>query len=307
MVEAARQYYLQDVSKVQIAANLGLSRFKVARLLEAARAQGIVTIEIHDGGLPVPELADELSRVLRLRRAVVIEAPEEGEEARRLVGAAAATMLGETLREGEVVGMAWGRTLTAMSASMPPLPRVDVVQLTGAVGGDLEASPVEVVRRIALRSGGTATPIFAPLVVDDPRAAEALRRQHDVARALRMFDTVTTAVVAVGSWDPPASQLWSALEPSERERLQDEGVRAEVTAILVSDSGEVLAPRFAERCIAIHADQLRRVPRVVAVAGGREKARAVAAIARAGLCTELVTDRSLAETVLEHAGDRAAL
>jgi DNA-binding transcriptional regulator LsrR (DeoR family) len=38
----ARRYYLEGETKVEIAGQLGLSRFKVARLLEEARASGIV-------------------------------------------------------------------------------------------------------------------------------------------------------------------------------------------------------------------------------------------------------------------------
>src|SRR5690606_9436223 len=212
MVVAARQYYLEDLSKSQIAQNLQVSRFKVARLLTMAREQGVVSIRIDDRAMPVPELADELARALNLERAIVVETPHDVAEARRLVGEAGAAHLGRTLNAGEVLGMAWGRTLTAMSAAMPPLPVLDVVQLTGAVGSDLEMSPVEIVRRVALNAGGSATPIFAPLVVDDARTAEALRRQPDVGRAIRMFDTVTTAVVAVGSVEPSTSQLWESLD-----------------------------------------------------------------------------------------------
>ncbi|WP_186816558.1 sugar-binding transcriptional regulator [Cellulomonas aerilata] len=298
MVRAARHYYVDDMSKMQTADALGVSRFKVARLLEGARELGIVTITVDDAGVPVPELADALAAHLGLSRAVVVEAHGAQAEVRHEVGAAAAALLGSTLRQGEVLGLAWGRTLTGMSHSMPPLPRVDVVQLTGALGTDLEASPVEVVRRVALRSGGSAQPIFAPLVLDDPRTADALRRQTDVAGALRMFDHLTTAVVAVGSWDPPNSQLLTALSQEDRQAMHEAGVRAEVAAILVSDTGEVVSPEFARRCISIGVDQLRRTPRIVAAAAGADKARAVTAIARAGLCTELVTDRALAEAVL---------
>jgi hypothetical protein len=42
----ARRYYLQEQSKVDIAALLGISRFKVARLLDEARSTGLVRIEI---------------------------------------------------------------------------------------------------------------------------------------------------------------------------------------------------------------------------------------------------------------------
>lgn len=299
MVRVAKRYYLDDVSKVVIAEELGLSRFKVARLLERARSTGVVTISIHDAGIPVPELESRLAAHLGLRRAVVIEAGPSPDEIRTEVGRAAALLLGRTLRAGEVLGLAWGRTLTQMSTVMPSLPKVDVVQLTGTIGSDLDASPVEILRRVALQSGGSAYPIFAPLVVDEPDTADALRRTPDVARALAVVERVTTAVVSVGSWNPPNSQLLSALPQGERARLLERGVRAEIATTLVSDAGQVLAPEFASRCIAAGEARLRAIPRVIAAAGGADKAHAVAAIARAGLVNELVTDRTLAEAVLD--------
>ena len=42
----ARRYYLDGISKSDIAAELDLSRFKVARLLDQARASGLVRIEL---------------------------------------------------------------------------------------------------------------------------------------------------------------------------------------------------------------------------------------------------------------------
>ena len=185
-----------------------------------------------------------------------------------------------------------------MSAALPALPRLTVVQVSGATGTSVEDSPVEVVRQIAQRSGGSAYPIFAPLVVEDARTAEALRRQPGVAAAFALFDELTTAVVAVGSWDPPNSQLLSSLEPDEQQQLLRLGVRAEVAATLLSDDGRELAPEMSTRCIAIPLDQLCRVPRIVAAAGGADKAGAVVAAVKAGLCHELVTDRSLAEAAL---------
>ncbi|MBD3781077.1 MULTISPECIES: sugar-binding domain-containing protein [unclassified Cellulomonas] len=298
MVLAARRYYVDDVSKVQIAQEMGLSRFKVARLLEQARAEGVVTITVHADGLRDPALAARLREHLGLAEVTVVESGGDADAVRRQVGEAAAQVLSATLRPGEVLGLAWGRTLTAMSAALPPLPRVDVVQLTGAIGTDLAESPVEIVRRVALRSGGVARPIFAPLVVDDARTAAALRRQPDVAAALQMFGSVTTAVVSVGSWDPPDSQLLRTIGEDERQALLEAGVRAEVASLLVSDDGHLVAPGFQDRCVTIAYEQMRAVPRIVAAAGGARKARAVAAIVRAGLCTELVTDRALAEALL---------
>lgn len=297
-VHAARRYYLDDASKVRIADELGVSRFKVARLLEQARESGVVTISINAAGLLDPGLSERLRDHVGLTSTTVIDTSGDAEAVRRQIGEAAANLLAKTLTAGEVLGLGWGRTLRAMSAALPPLPPLDVVQLTGAIGTNLDESPVEIVRRVALRSGGTARPIFAPLVVDDPRTAEALRSQPDVADALRLFDSVTTAVVSVGSWDPPDSQLLNAIGDIERRALQEAGIRAEVASLLVSDDGRLVAPEFQARCLTIGFDQLRAVPRIIAAAGGQQKALAVAAVIRAGLCTELVTDRALAQALL---------
>ena len=66
-------------------------------------------------------------------------------------------------------------------------------------------------------------------------------------------------------------------EPEEQHQLLRLGVRAEVAATLLSDEGRELAHEMSTRSIAIPLDQLCRVPRIVAAAGGADKAVAVVA------------------------------
>ncbi|MDZ4044493.1 MAG: sugar-binding domain-containing protein [Rhodoglobus sp.] len=298
LVAVARRFYLEDRSKVEIADEFGYSRFKVARMLEQARALGVVTITLHDQGTVIPELAHRLVTELGLREAVVVESDGSEAVARQHVAAAAADLLSQTLRDGEILGISWGRTLSAMTETLPSLPSVSVVQLTGTVGSNFEQSPVEIVRKVALNSGGSAHPIFAPMVVDNAATAAALRQQPDVAQAMRMFDDVTTAVLALGSWDPVESQLAEAVPDAQRRELLERGVVAEVAATLIARDGSLVAPDFADQCLAVTADQLRTIPRVLLVAAGDRKATAARAVVRAGLLTGIVTDRVLAEALL---------
>jgi DNA-binding transcriptional regulator LsrR (DeoR family) len=115
---------------------------------------------------------------------------------------------------------------------------------------------------------------------------------------MRRFDLLTKAVVAVGSWDPPNSQLRDALSAQDRAALLSRRVRAEICSTLVDDDGVAVAPDMAERSIAVSAAQLRRVPEVIAVAGGRNKALAVRAVLRAGMVTSLVTDVTVGRSLL---------
>ena len=75
----ARRYYLDERSKVEIAGELGLSRFKIARLLETARDSGLVRIEIGlPGGALDAGLSAELCSAFGLRHAFVFNFPEDG-------------------------------------------------------------------------------------------------------------------------------------------------------------------------------------------------------------------------------------
>src|SRR6202161_4640860 len=80
----ARQYYLEGVSKIDIAERLGISRFRVARLLDSARESGLVRIEIGlPGGVLDAGLSAELCSAFGLRQAFVFNF-RDGESPLRL-------------------------------------------------------------------------------------------------------------------------------------------------------------------------------------------------------------------------------
>ncbi|GAA4881484.1 sugar-binding transcriptional regulator [Serinicoccus chungangensis] len=298
MAQVARLSYLEDRPHTEIGRELGISRFKVARYLARARDEGVVTITINDVGLPDPGLAARLAEALGLKECVVIRSHGGQDDVRQQVGAAAAELLSTTVREGEVLGMTWGRTLTSTTSQLIRLPRVTVVQLTGFVSGDLGASPIEIVRHTAQRVGGSVRPIFSPLFVQDADTAETLKHHPDIAMAMDLFPAVTTAILSVGSWDPPITQVREVLPPQDVERFVELGCVADIAGILVRADGGLVDPEFQKRCVSISFDQLTAVPRVIGIAGGSEKADAIRAVVRGGLITSAVVDHELAEAAL---------
>src|SRR3954453_2094789 len=76
----ARRYYLDGASKSDIASELGLSRFKVARLLEKARSTGLVRIELDSPGHIDLDLSVRLSDAYGLKHCVVLDQPEDDAE-----------------------------------------------------------------------------------------------------------------------------------------------------------------------------------------------------------------------------------
>jgi DNA-binding transcriptional regulator LsrR (DeoR family) len=209
------------------------------------------------------------------------------------------------VQEDDVVGIAWGRTVNAMTAALSEIKRCSIVQMTGALSGAVVSdNAIELVRRMSQISGGAAYPIYAPLLLDDPAAAQSLRSQATVAEALSCYDRINLAIVPIGSWDPPQSQLYDSITPQERRELLDAGVRADTSTVLLSRSGEILTPPLSQRMIGITGEQLRRIPEVVAVAGGVDKADAVGVVLRAGFVTTLITNASVAQQLLKQDSGR---
>jgi DNA-binding transcriptional regulator LsrR (DeoR family) len=304
-VLACRRYYLDGASKSEIAAELGISRFRVARLLERARRDGIVRIEID----PLPELdlalADEVSRRHGLRSAVVVrssDAPDELRLAR--LGRAAAAVLVDSLDANDVLGISWGRTLHAMVAHLPRLPACTVVQLVGSVPAiDLEVNSLELVRRLAERATGPVYPLHLPLLVHDPGMADALRSDPHVSRTLEMFDRLTRAVVGIGAWQPGGSTVRAALSAPDALATDVAGGVADICSIVLdADGDEVAAAGLPSRCLAIRSDQLRLVPDVIAIADGTDKVRAIHAVLASGLVHRLVTGEDVARRLLADQG-----
>ena len=70
----ARRYYLEGRTRIQIAEEFGLSRFKVARMLDEAVESGMVEIKIHNPGAIDVELSTALQRKYGLEHAYAVTA-----------------------------------------------------------------------------------------------------------------------------------------------------------------------------------------------------------------------------------------
>ncbi|MGH3449186.1 MAG: sugar-binding transcriptional regulator [Haloechinothrix sp.] len=304
----ALQFYVNGRSKLEIADEFGISRFKVARMLDAARESGLVRVEFD---LPQPldlALCDEVRRVYDLDRALVLQrgpGNQTRSALRKRIGALAAELLTEVVTPQDVVGLSWARSVNVMTEAVTKLARCPIVQLCGVQAGmDMRDRSVETVRRVAAVSGGDAYPIFGPLVLPDKRTTEILRGQPGIAETFSQFAHLTKAVVSIGAWLPGESTVYDALKPAEREAIGQRGAKAEVAARLFDADGNALSTGLAHHVLAIDTEDLRRVPEVIAIGYSTPKAEAVDAVLRSGMVSTLIIDAEAAEVVLKLAADR---
>jgi DNA-binding transcriptional regulator LsrR (DeoR family) len=187
-----------------------------------------------------------------------------------------------------------------MASALPQLPRVPVVQLTGALSLQVgDSSSIDLVRDVARASGGPAYVFYAPFTVRDAATARALREQPEVAQAFHQLPRVTKAVAGVGFWGPGESTLYDAADERDRQNLHELGVCADISGVFLSAAGEPVKTNLNKRMIGIDAEQMRAIPEVIVIAFGMAKVPALRAALRSGLVHGVVTHSALARALLE--------
>lgn len=294
----ARRYYLEGRQKNEIADEFGISRFRVARILDEALASGIVRIHVAlPEGVDV-ELGDALAARFGIRRAVVAIA-QDGVGVVDVLGAAGARVLASRIAKDDVLGISWGSTLTAVVDAIDSIAAAEVVQLVGGVASaGLEVNGVELLRRLALRTGAPVWPLHAPFLVGTAATARQLRHDPSLAPTIERFSAVTVALLGIGSLATGRSALWAALDDDARGELAAQGAVADLGGCMVLADGSLVTADVLGRVIAIDAERLRGIDDVIAVAGGADKVDAIAAALRSGLVTTLVTDSTTARALL---------
>jgi DNA-binding transcriptional regulator LsrR (DeoR family) len=308
MLKACYQAYRRHLSHKEIAANLGISRFQVARLLRAALEAGYVSVNILEPERWHSELEVQLEERLGLKAVIIVDGEEVGEsELQSRVADAAGRFLQEQTLDGAVIGISLGETIKRLVAALPARlsGKAEVVQLIGGRGRSAaEVSSITLAIDLARRFGTEPNLLFAPAVVDFAQR-DVLLAHDDLRATFDKFPQLDIAVLGVGSLtEPTTSRLRydGVIDDTLHADLLRRGAVADVLSYVLDDHGEVLSSGLEDRTISIGLDDLRRTPYRIGVASGWRKSRAVRAAVASGLVNILVTDSQVANALI--AGQR---
>ena len=306
----AHAYYDEGLTQEQIARRFGLSRPKVSRLLQQARQEKVVSIVITPPPGDGAGLEHALEQRYGLEEAIVVT-PNDATQIRatiRELGPAAAECLLRSIPEKGIVGIAWGSTLLAVVDALPSraMPDVTVVQVVGGLGPvDSREHSTELTRRVAHKLGAQFRLLPAPGVVSSRAAAEALRADGQIAATLALAAGADVAVVGLGAPSPGALLLrdGSIISAPEMQAIIAAGAVGDLALRYLKADGQPLDLEINDRIIGLTLEQLRRIPRVIGVAGGESKIAILRAALRARLLHVLVTDQASAARLLEEESD----
>ena len=307
LARVAQRYHLDGLTQQAIAHELGLSRPKVQRLLDRARAHGVVDVHVEVPPWLHLDLERQLEQAFGLDAVVVATARADPEAQREEVARVAARYLERRLAEGTVVAVGHGRDAAELARFFRPGHRLDctfVSAMGGAPRMDAPTNPNEICRALADRCGGRAVSLYAPAFLATRAMRDQLVAEAAIGEALRLAARATVAVVGIGGTDDRCTMVRTGcFSLEEVRRLRRRGAVGDVLGNYVDASGRVIGSPETDRLVALSVDALRTIRSVIAVVSEPEKPRAILGVLRAGVVRMLIVDEPNARMVLALAQD----
>jgi len=301
----AQSYYVDGLTQQRIARRFGLSRPKVSRLLQKARDERIVNTTLVPPPSGMADLERELEHEYGLEEVVIVSVndPQNLPAVKRELGPAAAECLVRSISGNEVVSIAWGLSILAMAEALPfkSWPNVTIVQLLGGLGpvDEMEHS-AELTRTVAQRFNAQLRLVLAPGVVSTRAVAQALRSDKQISETLALAARADIAVVGLGILSPDTILFrdGTIVTQKDLEILKEARAVGDIALRYFDGDGTPLTLEVNERTIGLTIEQIKKIPRVIGIAGGEAKYGIIRAALRSNVLDVLVTDHATAQKLL---------
>lgn len=304
MIQVAKRYYELDMTMGELAKELNLTRWQASRLLTDAREAGIVRIEIVPRAPRCPDIEARLQRRYSLKEAVVV--PNTGEEDEGLllesVAQAAARMLAG-LGKVPLIGVSWGRTMSAVAHRLPPFwnEGVEVVLLNGAMNIRSPSIRTNNTAELFARSAnGTATLLPVPAILGHAATRIALEQDPTIASVLDLARRAPVICFGMGSISPDSVLVQSGfVTEAETAALKAKGAVGDILSRYIDAYGNIVDADIDARTIGLDLRFCRERKFSIGVAAGKSKHAITLACLRAGYLNVLVTDEQTARFLLD--------
>jgi deoxyribonucleoside regulator len=305
MVQVAKLYYDLERTQSEIASEVGLTRWQVARLLRDARDTGIVRIAIVPRAQRLPSLEAELQKAYGLREAIVVPSMGDGAVAQDAVAQAAGQYLASLSPRPGLIGVSWGRTMAAVAHWLPPgwNDGVRIVLMNGSTNlksATLAANTVA--ERFAESGHGTATLLPVPAIVGRAETRIVLEADPVIATVMALAEEAPVACFGLGGMEGSVHIESGYLTSAEVDGLAEKHAVGDLLGRFIDPQGAIADPTLDARTIGLAPEKLREKTHSIGVAAGKTKHAVVLAALNARYVNVLVTDEATALHALsEHA------
>ncbi|MDF2836757.1 MAG: transcriptional regulator, DeoR family [Paenibacillus sp.] len=249
------------------------------------------------------ELEERIKSYFGLSQVIVVPGDSENSmQAKRELGKAAGQVLREALKPMDVVAVTGGTTIAQVAnhlTTSTALKSVRFVPARGGLGESHDYQANTIASTMAKRTGGQ----YRLLHVPDHLGEEAFASLMQEPNIQELVEVIRSARIVVhGIGDAMVMARRRKLEQAMVDEIAAEGALAEAFGFYFDRSGAVVHKM---QTIGLRLDDIVKTEVVIAVAGGKDKGEAIAAVMRFGHNDVLVTDEAAALEIADLIGQEA--
>ncbi len=307
MLRAAWLYFIEEHTQSEIADALGLSRFRVNRMLAECRARGLVRFEFTTPLASCVELEQEAMARFGFSNAVIVPRPIEPDRIHAMLGSGAARYMSRCIADPsfKVFGIGWGQTMREMLRHLAPTARPDahIVTLLGGLPQSSEENSIEIIGKLGRLMGADRTYMTAPIYADTPEARYVIAGQQFFVSVLELVRRTDIACFAVGDMSPSSLLIRHALPKGVSvAELKAAGAVGEILGTFINEEGMAIDHRVNRQLLGPGLDDLRAMKSLVLASGGPGKVDVMTGAVRSGLIDVLITDEQTMTEILKRIG-----
>lgn len=307
IARVAQMYHIEGRRQADIARHLHMSQATVSRMLKKAQDEEIVRTTIIAPSGTYVDLEAALRERFNLPEAIIVECAEDRDGAiMARIGEAAAHFIETTLQVNEIIGVSsWSETVLKMVDNIHPQ-KADkakyVVQTLGGIGNpSVQSHATQLTTQLAKLTGAESRLLAAQGVVQSREAKLVMLSDPYVRETMDLFGKITLAIVGIGPVEPSTvlARSGNVFSANELAELAEAGAVGDISLRFFDCTGKTIKTPLDDRVIGISLEELARVDRVVALAGGRAKTEAIFGALNTGILDVLITDKFTAKRLLE--------
>ena len=296
-------HYIEGLKQSEVAAKTNMSTAKVNRLIKQGKKLGMLEISIKSPYQPLLDIESQLRDVAGVQEAAIAPGVSDNPETiMRGVGAMAATLLVQSIKNGDRICISGGKGVSAVIEGLQPglAYDVEVVPMTGCVQGKHYTDVNHVATLLADKLGGRAYQIHAPLFAETQQQRDMLIRMKAVDDVFNRARSANIALFGIGSVLSPESSYFDLhpLSEAHQKTIKDTGSVAELLGQLLDRNGVPTRFDLNSKLVAMVPEELGRIPISIGIAAGPNKVIPISALLRGRHVKALVTDENTAHGVL---------
>lgn len=305
LISVIKQYYELGMSQEEIAAKEYISKSTISRLINKAIKKGYVKIKMAYPILTARELEEKLMELYGLESATVVPVYVEDQDLCVLDACKALLLdLKKLLRDGDVIGISWGRTMEYFVKMLDDYYNnrkgIKIVQLNGNVASNiLSVKAYDIVEKFQSAFSATGYLFPLPILVDDRETARALLNDSRIKPIIDIARQADVAILSVGKLSKKSLIFErGVLNEQDYEELSRAGAVGDICSRYFDAAGNIVDNDLNARVLGLTLEELKRIKNRMVIAVGEDKVHAILGALRTGVINKLYIDERTAAKVI---------